>query len=92
MNMNLFVGLWIAAALCVVVLAIYRNLLGIREPGVHISPTIPLPASTEKSEFAKEEKVDRWGQWLTIVVVLYGLILSAIYLYQVSEHGGCVNR
>ena len=92
MSVNLFVGLWIALALCVVALAIYCNLLGIREPGVHISPTIALRGSTKKPEFAKEEKVERWGQWLTIVVVLYGLILSAIDLYQASEHGRLVNR
>lgn len=67
--MNLFIGLWTALALCVVVLAIYRNILGIREPGVHISPPIASRGSTEKREFVKEERIERWGQWLTVVVL-----------------------
>ena len=91
MSMNLFVGLWAALALCVVALAIYRNLLGIREPGVHVTPTT-FPGSNAKREFVKEEKVERWGQWLTVVVVLYGLMLAAMYLYQALEHGKLLNR
>jgi len=75
---------WAMLALVVLSLAIYRNLLGIHERPVHVSPTAGV---TEMRDFKKAERIERWGEWLTVVVVAYGLVVAAVYLLELVEHG-----
>lgn len=85
MNITLYVILWAALALVVVGMAIYRNLLGIHESALHIAG---VPGAVEQSkEFGKEETIERWGQRLTVLLAVSGLVLASIYLFFVSEHG-----
>jgi len=39
-------------------------------------------AAQQAAMAARLEKIDRWGKILTIVVVVYGLVLGAAFLYQ----------
>ena len=85
MSLTWYVILWAALALVVVGMAIYRNILGIHASALHISGA---PGVVQQSkEFTKEEAIERWGQRLTIVLAIYGLMLVSIYLFFVSEHG-----
>jgi hypothetical protein len=91
MNLSAYIFIWAALALVVLGLAIYRNLLGIREATLHVSGGASMVAQQTK-QFKKEETIERWGEWLTVLVVVYGLVLAAIYLYHVSEYGTGIMR
>ena len=39
-------------------------------------------AEQQKEMTKKLERIDWWGQVLTVVVVLYGIILAGIHIYQ----------
>lgn len=85
MSLTLYVILWAALALVVVGMAIYRNILGIHEPSLHVARR---PETVEETkEFNREETIERWGQRLTVIVIAYGLVLASAYLFIVSEHG-----
>jgi hypothetical protein len=43
--------------------------------------------AAQTKEFKKKETIERWGERLTVLIVVHGLVLAAIYLYQVSEFG-----
>ena len=87
-----FGGIWVALALVVPGMAIYRNLLGIHESALHVSRPDPSATIAQKAEFHKEEFIERWGQRLTVVALVYGLILATTYLYEATEHGFRVGR
>ena len=84
MTMWILVISWAILALVVLGMAIYRNVLGIHESPVHVSPTAGI---TEVRDFKKAEHIERWGQWLTVVVVAYGLVVAAAYLLELIERG-----
>jgi hypothetical protein len=72
-------------ALVVVGMAIYRNILGIHESALHVAGAQGVAPHTK--EFSWEETIERWGQRLTVIVVVYGLVLASVYLFVVSERG-----
>jgi hypothetical protein len=80
MNMTIYIAIWTALALIVLGMAIYRNLLGIHEPTLHVSGAAGAQMPREMQQFKIEDWVERWGQRLTILVVLYGFVLANIYL------------
>jgi hypothetical protein len=73
--------------LVVLALAIYRNLLGIHEGTLHISGGAASMSDVQRIEIKKEETTERWGEWLTVVVAVYGLVLAVVYLYEVTDYG-----
>jgi hypothetical protein len=85
--MTIYVAVWGVLALVVLALAIYRNLLGIHEGALHISGGAASLSNVQRLEIKKEETTERWGERLTVVVALYGLVLAAVYLYEVAANG-----
>jgi hypothetical protein len=77
--MNFLVWSWLVLALLVVGLAIYRNLAGIHSNwSFHVlGPGI----RRETSALGKIEAIERWGELLTLLVIIYGLALAGIYIY-----------
>jgi hypothetical protein len=92
MNLSVYIVIWAALAFVVLGLAIYRNLLGIREATLHVSGSGASMVAQQSKEFKKEETIERCGEWLTVLVAVYGLVLAAIYLYYVSEYGTRIMR
>jgi hypothetical protein len=92
MNLSAYIVIWAALALVVLGLAIYRNLLGIREATLHVSGCGASMIAQQTKEFKKEETIEHWGERLTFLVVAYGLVLAIIYLYHLSEYGTRVMR
>jgi len=82
MNVNLlpYAVFWGVLALIVAFLIVYRRVVTNREDdSMHIEGNV----ATEQVALAhRVEVIDRWGKLLTVVVVLYGIALAAIYLYQ----------
>jgi hypothetical protein len=70
---------WGVLAITVVVLALYRRAVASQEDN-----SLHLEAEISGNQLAnKLEIVDKWGRGLTVTALLWGLALSAMYLYQV---------
>jgi len=81
-----FVTTWAALAAIVLVLAIYRMVLVSREEpttSLHVAAGSAAVAHDDTRTEKRLAVVDRWGQILTIVGTIYGLVLAGIYLYHV---------
>lgn len=80
---TLSVSIWAVLALIVLALAIYRKLLSNKEDDtMHLADSETSMVSDQVVLGQKLEVVDKWGKLLTIVVVVYGLILAGLLLYQ----------
>lgn len=83
MNLMSFVVIWTAMALTVLGLAFYRKFVARREDDlIHLSDG---EAKLIPRQFAVAHTlkvVDRWGKTLTILMVVGGLLLEAIFIYQ----------
>ncbi len=80
--MTFFLAIWVALALAVLGLIAYRRVVASKE-----DDTLHLGASSgavaQQSTVAEKlEQVDKWGKLLTIIVVVYGILLVAIYFYR----------
>jgi heme/copper-type cytochrome/quinol oxidase subunit 2 len=82
MNINLmpYAAFWGVLALIVASLIVYRKAVANREDdSMHLEGNV---AGEQMVLAHKLEVIDRWGKLLTIVVVVYGIALTAVYLYQ----------
>lgn len=82
LDLRPFLYLWVALAAILVVLFGWRQILARREDdSLHV---LPQEGSTSSSvDLApKIEQIDKWGKLGTIAVVVYGLIMGALYIYQ----------
>lgn len=83
MNVNLlpYAVFWGVLAIVVVVLIIYRKSISGREDdSIHLEGSMPMQQVALAHRLAA---VDRWGKTLTVLVIVYGLALAGIYMYQV---------
>jgi len=80
---TLSVSIWAVLALIVLGMAIYRKLLSNKEDDtMHLADAETRLVSEQVVLAQKLEVVDKWGKLLTIVVVVYGLVLAGLLLYQ----------
>ena len=76
---------WAVLGLATLALAGYRKLASMREdPFVHLSPGAEGLIPQQVAMSRKMSSIDRWGIAMTIVTVVLGLALAAIYIYQAS--------
>jgi heme/copper-type cytochrome/quinol oxidase subunit 2 len=82
MNFNLLPWAlsWVVLALIVIFLIVYRRTVASREDdSIHLEGSMP----TEQVALAhKLEMIDRWGKGITAILVVYGLTLAGLYVYQ----------
>lgn len=78
-----YVSLWMLLALFVLVLALYRKFVSAHEEDryVHISEGEARLIPHQVAVNQKIERVDRWGEILTVATLLIGLALACTYLY-----------
>jgi hypothetical protein len=78
-----YVVVWCLLALVVLGLALFRKFTSLREDSlIHIGPGEEKLIPKQVAVFHKLEVLDRWGQILTVVVAVSGLLLAALYLYR----------
>lgn len=82
MNSIPYVGAWILLAVIVLALALYRKFVSTHGDNyVHMSEgearLIPHQVSINQTI----EKIDRWGESLTILTLITGLGLACLYFY-----------
>jgi hypothetical protein len=86
--MLIYTGVWGALALMLITFAFYRKMKARNEDDVlHVSGSNWAAADKQKSLAHSIEQIDRWGIVLTIVTVVYGVVLLAVYLMNVFQQG-----
>ncbi len=81
--LNIWVVLWLALALCVAAVALYRKMLASQEDDiVHVTSGENKVISKQLQVAQKLEKIDYFGKTLTIVLVVYGVALGGWFIYQ----------
>ena len=82
MNLIPYIVVWVVLGIIVLVLAVSRMRLAKREDAsLHVMVTEG-EAEQQKDMTKKLGRIDLWGQVLTVVLVLYGITLAGIYIYQ----------
>jgi uncharacterized membrane protein len=75
-------SIWCAMAILVLSLAIYRKVVSDSQDDlVHLAEGEEKLIPQQVNVANKLSFIDKWGQTLTIVTVVFGLILGSIYLY-----------
>ncbi len=82
MHINLlpYATLWCVLALAIVFLIFWRKSVARQEDDI-----IHLENDVTRQQVAVDHKlgmIDRWGKSLTVVAVVFGLLIAAVYLYQ----------
>jgi hypothetical protein len=83
--MTTFVIFWAIVGVATLALALYRKLVTMREDDyVHLAASEERLIPQQVATFKKIGAIDRWGISMTIVTVILGLALAALYLYQAA--------
>ncbi len=87
MNLTPYIILWSLLGVLVLGLALYRKLITTHgeDDLVHLSQGEERLIPHQVAITAKIEKIDRWGEILTVATVVCGLLLAAAYLYGAWE-------
>ena len=83
MNISLipFIVLWIVLAAVVLAMILWRQVVSRHEDeNLHVMDTGAVSHQVEIAH--KLDVIDKWGKLLTIITVVYGLVLGALYLYR----------
>jgi hypothetical protein len=76
-----FIVLWGVLAVGVLALIVWRKAVGRNEDDtLHLLHGDALPQQATVAH--KLEVIDRWGKTLTIVTVIFGILIAAIFVYQ----------
>ncbi len=84
MLLNAFVIVWLAGAMVVLGLALYRLAVAHfnEDDLLHLRDVDTAVVSHQASVSQRLDMVDRWGKALTIVVFSLGVVLAGTYLFQ----------
>jgi len=65
-------------------LALYRKYVSMHEDNyLHLSEGEARLRSAQVATFRQLDTVDRWGKTLTVLIAISGVILAALYVYQI---------
>jgi hypothetical protein len=82
MNMTPVVGFWFVLGIVTVGLALYRKLVSRHEDTcIHFSPRGEPLVANQVATARKLNLIDKCGETLTVITVVLGLLLAAVYLY-----------
>ena len=82
-NLTPAVVIWVILAIATLGLALYRKLISAGEEDlIHLGPGEERHIPKQVALEAKLDAIDRWGKILTVITVLVGLAMAAVYLYQ----------
>ena len=88
MHLTLYLATWIPLVVLVGVLAIYRNMMASHEDeSIHVLEGDAPQVAAQAKLSHKLEVIERWGKILTTIVIVYGLIIGAMYLYYIWQEG-----
>ncbi len=85
-NLTPAVVIWVILAIATLGLALYRKLISAGEEDlIHLGPGEERQIPEQVALAGRLKAIDRWGKTLTIVTVLVGLAMAALYLYQAFQ-------
>jgi hypothetical protein len=91
--MTPFVVIWTAIAAATLGLALYRKLISSREDDiVYLGVGEQFHIPQQQALAARLDAIDKWGKTLTVISLVLGLALGAVYLYQVWVEVGTTVR
>lgn len=77
------VVIWVVLAIATLGLALYRKLIAASEEHlIHLGPGEERQIPEQVVLADRLKLIDRWGKILTVVTVMIGLAMAAVYLYQ----------
>lgn len=83
--MTTFVIFWAILGVATLALALYRKFVTMREDDyLHLSAGEERLIPQQVATFHTIGVIDKWGITMTIVTVILGLALAAMYLYQAA--------
>jgi hypothetical protein len=85
MNLLPYIAVSVVLARIVIVLAVQRIREGKREDAILHVLENEREVEQQEQMAKKITRIERWGQGLTIVVVLYGLALAGVYVYDIWQ-------
>jgi len=82
-NLTPAVVIWVILAIATLGLALYRKLISASEEDlIHLGPGQERHIPEQVALAAKLKAVDSWGKTMTVITVVVGLMVAAVYLYQ----------
>jgi hypothetical protein len=82
MNLTPFVIVWICLGVVTAALAVCRKFLSMHEDEyIHIEEWSKSATAQQIAAARKFKAIDRWGEGLTIVMAVTGVMLGGFYLY-----------
>ena len=82
-NLTPAVVIWVILALATLGLALYRKLISASEEDlIHLGPGEERQIPKQEELAIKLKAIDRWGKMMTVITVVVGLAMAAVYLYQ----------
>jgi hypothetical protein len=83
MNFMAMVVFWAALAAVTLGLAVYRKTLASHEdPGIHLSPGGETVDAGQVALAGKIGAIDKWGKILTVLTIIVGVVIGALYGYE----------
>ena len=81
--MTPFVVTWLILGIVTASLALYRKFVSLKEDDyLHLSPGGEPLVDKQAALAHKMDVIDKWGETLTVITVVFGIVLAGIYLYQ----------
>lgn len=88
MHWTPYLAVWSFFAAIVAGLAVYRKMLATQEDdSLHVSEGSSRLVPQQIAHAQRIQVVEKWGKSLTLVVVIAGLIMAAIYFWGVWQTG-----
>ena len=83
MSFTPYVVFWLILGFATLGLALYRKLISLKEEDyLHLAPGEEKLILKQEALAHRLNVVDRWGETLTVVTLVFGLILAGAYMYQ----------
>ena len=88
-NLILYLAIWSVFALAVIVLLVMRKMVASKEDDqLHVLDGVPAVATQQVTVAHKLDVIDKWGKILTVITVLFGLVIGALYVYSTFNTRG----
>ncbi len=86
MSLTPYIASWIVLGVIVLALAGYRMMVaGHEDKTLHLTDKEAALVMEQTRTSEKIRTIDRWGQTLTVLAILCGVAILAMYLYQVWQ-------
>jgi hypothetical protein len=76
-------------ALAVIVLLVMRKMVASKEDdNLHVLDGVPTTATQQVTLAHKLDVIDKWGKILTVIALVFGLAIGALYVYSTFNTRG----